>query len=100
MENLIQYVNPCNKAFHVYSQDNNIDVLIYNLRCIELDAYKKFDFDIMHTSLWFKFGKDDTLATDIRGIERSLRNSNREFMIEQFESVTSLTGTELQVYYS
>jgi len=98
MENLIQYVNPCNKAFHAYLQDNNITALISNLLEIELDA--GVGSKIKNASLWFKFGKDDTLSTDIWDIEISLRDSNRQFMIEQFESVTSLTGAELQVYYS
>jgi len=98
MENLIQYVNPCNKAFHAYLQDNNIIALISNL--FEIESEARADSKNKRASLWFKFGRDDTLSTDIWDIEISLRNSNREFMIEQFESVTSLTGAELQVYYS
>jgi len=98
MENLIQYVNPCNKAFHAYLQDNNITALISAL--FEIESYAEADSNIKSCSLWFKFGKDDTLSTDIWDIEISLRNSNRQYMIEQFESVTSLMGEELKVYYS
>ena len=98
MENLIQYVNPCNKAFHAYLQDNNITALTSTLLEIELDA--EANTRTKCAFLWFKFGKDDTLSTDIWDIEISLRNINRQYIIEQFESVTSLTGTELQVYFS
>ena len=97
MENLIQYVNPCNKAFHAYLQDNNITALTSTLLEIELDA--EANTRTKCAFLWFKFGKDDTLSTDIWDIEMSSIH-NRQFMIEQFESVTSLNGAELQVYYS
>ena len=98
MENLTQYVNPCNKAFHAYLQDNNIAALISTLWEIASDAGA--NNKVNSATLWFKFGKDDTLATDIWDMEISLKNSNRKYMIGQFESVTSLMGAELQVYYS
>jgi len=98
MENLIQYVNPCNKAFHAYLQDDDLNTLSSTLLEIESDA--GVNIRTKYACLWFKFGKDDTLSTDIWGIYIYLRNSNRQFMIEQFESVTSLNGCELQVYYS
>ena len=98
MENLIQYVNPCNKAFHAYLQDNNITALISNL--FEIESEARADSKNKNASLWFKFGRDDTLATFIFNVEVSLKNSNRKYIIEQLESVTSLTGAELQVFYS
>jgi len=98
MENLIQYVNPCNKAFHAYLQDNDLNTLILTLWEIESEA--GVGSKIKNASLWFKFGKDDTLAIDILVLKRSLMDINRQYIIEQFESVTSLTGAELQVFYS
>lgn len=58
----------------------NDEVLIRDL--------KNFESNFKDTDIWFRFFKDDTLATDIRNIEYGLSNTrkNRAFMIENIKT--------------
>lgn len=46
-----------------------------------IDLYQ-FESTFDYASIWFRFFKDDTLATDIKTIELDLRNNNRQYLIE------------------
>ena len=45
------------------------------------DLYQ-FESTFDYASIWFRFFKHDTLATDIKNIERDLKNNNRSHLTE------------------
>lgn len=43
---------------------------------------KQFESKFKDTDIWFRFFKDDTLATDIHNIEYGLKSPNRTYITE------------------
>ena len=103
MDKLVQYTYSCSNAMFKFLRDNDIDKLVEDLRRIEQYAYNSDD-EPKDKDLWFKFGSDDTLATDIRNIVQELKGTkrNREHLIDKFKMVTEDTNPdkELRVYFS
>ena len=99
MKNLIQYTYSCtNIMFKFLKQQCDETELITKLKEIESLAKNESN---KKGSLWFKFGLTDTLATTISDIETDLKDKNKTFLIERFESVIGLNpDDELQVYFS
>ena len=50
------------------------------------------------SGLWFRFYKDDTLATTINDIESDLKTTNRETLIESFE--LAVANDYIEIYFS
>lgn len=102
MKNLIQYVYSCSVAFHTFiHKGENIDILIQDLTRIQNHA--KDEIGGKNKTLWFKFGSDDTIATDIKDIERDFKSTvNRDYIIDKMKLVISDTepNHELRVFYS
>ena len=100
MKNLIQYVYSCTEAMHQYLKDTDLDKLIERLSTIETHAKAKIGGK--DCTLWFKFGYDDTLATDIYDIKRDLKGINRGFTIERMQRVSKDLNpqNELKVFFS
>ncbi len=100
---IIKYVYSCTNAFFNYLKNENLEELIQELRRVEKHAYQETDSET--SSLWFKFGKGDTGATDINNIQSGLslpkNHRNYKYLIEQINGVIGLAPEdELQVYYS
>lgn len=103
MENRIEYVHACELAIFSYLKTEDLPEFIKALRKIERHA-KRHLKEGKDKILWFKFYKFDTIATDIRDIERGLSpmltsRDNINFLKEQLKEVVKLDG-ELQVFYS
>lgn len=47
---------------------------------------KQFESNFKDTDIWFRFYKHDTLATDIRNIERDLKSLNRTYITDGIKS--------------
>jgi hypothetical protein len=47
-----------------------------------INDLRLFESEFKDIDIWFRFFKDDTLATDINDIERDLTNSNRTYRAE------------------
>lgn len=102
MKNLIQYVYSCSVAFHTFiNKGEDVDILIQDLKRIQTHA--KNEIGGKDNTLWFKFGSDDTAATDIKDIERDLKSSvNREYIKSKMRLVINdiEVDNELRVFYS
>jgi len=102
---LTQYKFSCTLPIFNYLKDNDVDKLINRLKEIEIharDNYSGEAEDISEYSLWFKFFSGDTLATDIRKIENTLRGDtieNYNHLIECFKISIKLSE-EIEVYFS
>jgi len=102
MKALTQYTFSCTNTMFNYLKDGDIDKLIIKLKEVESHAKETIEAK-SGASLWFKFGKGDTLATDISDVENTLKylNQNKVLLIEQFESIIGLEpDDELRVFYS
>lgn len=105
MKNRIEYVYSCTNAMFRFLHDNDLDVLLEDLKRIEAHAVDKYGND-EGESMWFRFFKGDTLATDIRNIENDLSlpegHSNYKLLVERFDMVTKDINpeNELRVYFS
>jgi hypothetical protein len=94
MENRIEFVYGCTEAMFNYTKDGNVQKLVNRLREIESHSGGE---------LWFRFGKDDTLATTIDDINVDLclpkYHPNYELMVEKFEGVCGIEpDKELRVF--
>tara|TARA_R110000772_G_scaffold47429_3_gene108419 strand:+ start:706 stop:1014 length:309 start_codon:yes stop_codon:yes gene_type:complete len=102
MDKLVQYTYSCSNAMFKFLRDNDIDKLVEDLRRIEQHAYSDDD-EPKDKDLWFKFGSDDTGATDIRNIVQDLNGTmNKEYLIDLFKMVTEDLDPdkELRVFFS
>lgn len=84
--------------YDLFNYESEIrDKMIENMG--ELDPEDLHEMDCQ--GLWFRFYKDDTLATDIKKIELCLNlpyeHSNREIMVENIENCI---GGSLEVTFS
>lgn len=100
-KNLIQYRFSIETHFFKFIKGElTLDELISKLKSIEehhRQLTKNFKAEI-----WFKFGKCDTLATDIADLKNDLTvgNKNYDFAIERLTRAYELQGTELLIYFS
>tara|TARA_R110000796_G_scaffold58413_6_gene134967 strand:+ start:683 stop:1015 length:333 start_codon:yes stop_codon:yes gene_type:complete len=106
-KNLIQYCYSCSNAFFIFLQDGDKDALTLKLGGIETHAFENLEIeDKEGMSLWFKFGHDYALATDIGDIINDLSlhdtHPNRLFMLDNLKRVTKDINpdNELRVFYS
>jgi len=81
-----------------------LELLIKELKRIETHA-KDSTVDSEGNTLWFKFGDDDTLATDIKDIRNDLtqhtNHVNRLLILYKMKKCTELgVNDELRVFYS
>lgn len=96
---LVEYKMPVSKVFFEYTKTNDETKLIYELTEIQNRAIS----ELGDGTLWFKFSKDDTLATDINEIRKNHHinvygSDNLHFLREKIRSAVSLEG-ELFVYF-
>lgn len=106
MKNLAKYVHSCSEAFFNFIKNDDLERLINYLKDLEISLVenqpsKNIEWDI-YSTLWFKFSKDDTGATDIEDIQRTFTRDtkeNQEYLREQIKRAISLQG-ELYVYFS
>lgn len=103
----------CENAFFNYLKDRDLEKLEQTLLNIENFARKKYNGS-SDEGIWFKFSKDDTMATTIKDIIKDLylppTHNNYKFMVENLEKAVSglqhdsITGEmmsdELMVYFS
>lgn len=78
--------------------------LIAELQTLE-EHHKELTQDSSNKSLWFKFGKNDNLATTVRDLDIDLDSFiNKEFTLGRIKACLELNclekGTDLQIYYS
>jgi|TARA_R110000851_G_scaffold196444_3_gene347410 hypothetical protein len=101
-KNLIQYVYSCTNAFFIYlHKGEDLDLLIKDLERIQTHADENIGGK--DCTLWFKFGDDDTLATDIGDVKRDLSTygDNKLLILSKMERCTGLgVNDELRVFYS
>ena len=106
-KSLTQYQHKASELLHGFVEPGakrrlSLEELIDGLKELEIAA-KKSEGASEDQGLWFKFSADDTLATTISDIERTLslpsNNKNKQFLIEQIKNAISLNG-ELSVYMS
>lgn len=105
MKNLIHYrFTVENLFFKFIKKQIDLDELITLLYMVESEHRFVENLPKDDKGLWFKFGKDDTLATTISSIERIFmydHKSNQEFLLECMEAVCGLNpDNELQIFYS
>lgn len=105
MKNLIHYRFTVENLFFKFTKKQiDLDELITLLCMLEGEHRLVENLPNDDKGLWFKFGKDDTLATTISDIERTFMHdtkSNQEFLLERMESVCGLNpDNELQIFYS
>lgn len=102
MKNQFQYMYSCTNAiFNYLNKGEDLDTLLKDLIRIENHAHENIGGE--DCTLWFKFGHDDTLATDIRDIRNDLMTyRNRDLIIDKFKRVTRGINPqdELRVFYS
>jgi hypothetical protein len=101
MENRIEYVYSCSNAFFTYlNKGEDLDLLIKDLNRIQTHADENIGGE--DCTLWFKFGSDDTLATDIYDIQNDLTSYvNRNLILSKMERVIGIAvDDELRVFYS
>lgn len=97
LENLNHYNHRVSVSFNNYLQEHiTLDQLIQQLQSIEAQLSQ----DKSQSSIWFKFSKDDSLATTIEDLQKDLSNAkNREFTLERMKEAINLEN-ELFIYYS
>lgn len=102
-QDLVEFRDICTKLMFSYLRTRELSRLVDNLKDTEEFIATKTNMNIPDGGLWFKFGKDDTLATTIDDIRYTLSSavdtSKREFLLEQMRSVTT-KNQELYVYFS
>ena len=86
------YSNSCNNL--------NTQIFIKDLNRIQTHADENIGGE--DCILWFKFGSDDTLATDIYDIQNDLTSYvNRNLILSKMERVIGISvDDELRVFYS
>jgi hypothetical protein len=105
MKHLSIYTYSCTNAIFEFLKDLDSKKLISKLRNIELHAKDSISNSDEKT-LWFKFGNDDTLSTDIKDIEFELllpsSHENNKRLINLFEMVTKdiEPSHEIRVFFS
>jgi len=101
MENLIKYKPIVLAVFNDYIQSRlSKSEFIINLVEIEVNIAVELNcLSSLHADkhVWFKFFKDDTLATTIADIDTDL-NTNCKFITECIELAISTDG--LEIYFS
>jgi hypothetical protein len=106
MKNLIQYNYSITNAIFNFLKDGDKANFVERLKMYERHAFVNRVSTDADASMWFKFGTNDTLATTIDDIERTLElpttHGNYKHMIEGFELVTEDLDhkKEIRVYYS
>jgi hypothetical protein len=101
MKNLIQYRYSIEDSFFQFIHGKiSLSELIIKLKSIE-DNHRQITKNF-NKEIWFKFGKDDTLSTDINELAKDLEpnNKNFDFTIERLKESYKLMGTELMIYFS
>ena len=105
MKNLIHYRFTVENLFFKFTKKQiDLDELITLLCMLEGEHRLVENLPNDDKGLWFKFSKDDTLATTISDIERTFTHdtrNNQEFLLERMESVCGLNpDNELRIFYS
>lgn len=99
MEELIMYKKRCSSIIYNYLENKDINKLVSQLNTVENSISKEHNGK--DKTLWFKFFKGDTLATDISDISNGLTNGSQQtqlFFKEAFE--IAVDNNSLEVYYS
>lgn len=99
MENLTHYSYACMEAMYNYTRDLNKPSLIRRLRDVEREAQNELKSE---GDLWFKFSKDDTLATTISDLDTDLQLPIRHSIHQRRTEVMRKAAimSELQVFLS
>lgn len=100
MENLNQYSPIVKQAFSDYL-DQKLDAVDLILKLQKLEKKIKRETKLKG-EFWLRFFKGDTLATDIRNIERDLENpysNSFKYMTECME-IAIQPETEIEIYIS
>ena len=105
MKNLIHYRFTVENLFFKFTKKQiDLDELITLLCMLEGEHRLVENLPNDDKGLWFKFSKNDTLATTISDIERTFTHdtrNNQEFLLERMESVCGLNpDNELRIFYS
>jgi hypothetical protein len=105
MKNLIHYRFTVENLFFKFTKKQiDLDELITLLCMLEGEHRLVENLPNDDKGLWFKFSKDDTLATTISDIERTFMHdtkSNQEFLLERMGAVCGLNpDNELRIFYS
>lgn len=103
MKDLTQYKFACLEAMHQYMQGiKSENELIDKLRTIEEHHQNEVGVLNSDKGFWFRFYKDDNLATTITDIANAIKlpksHPNYVYMVDAME--TAIIDASLQVYFS
>lgn len=81
----------------VNGEYESLDEFIGDLRELEDQYIETFN---SQNELWFKFSKDDTMATDINDLNRDLRSESPNHIFILYFVVSAVISDTLEVYFS